>query len=135
VCLARPLVFALLLSAVTVPFGSAVAGAAVSGAPRVACFDVTGRKLDGFFSRPRTCGLVPVRSGYGNRLMDGRWSSWGSGSARGRGASYRLWSDIRVHLFAPKRVCGTRLFTKASVHYVGGGQKYWPDKTYTLKTC
>jgi hypothetical protein len=116
---------------------ASLAGGVVSAStsPKVACFDVSGKQRVGYLTRPKTCGLVPKFGVYGNRLIGGRWSSWGATTARGRGASYRLWSDITVQLFAPKNVCKTRLFTRVKVHYVGGGDEYWPDKTYTLKTC
>lgn len=110
-------------------------GAAASTPPKVACFDATGKKRVGYLTRPKTCGLVPKFKGYGNHLIGARWSTWGANVARGRGASLRLWADIKVQLFAPKTVCGTRLFTRVKVHYVGGDSEYWPDKTYTLKTC
>jgi hypothetical protein len=111
------------------------AGKAARVAPKVACFDLSTNRLRGYLSHPKECWLKPRWSGFGNVLTGARWSSWGMSAAAGRGASYRLWADIEVRLSAPRRACGTTLFTRALVHYVGGGDEYWPDKTYTLRTC
>lgn len=114
------------------------AAASARATPKVPCFG-TNFELDEpltFRTRPKTCSLVPKDSSdWGNGLMQMRWSSWTGKEARGRGASYRLWSDIQVRLSAPKRVCGRLVFTRAKVVYVGGGEEYWPDKVYALKTC
>src|SRR5690348_4760592 len=109
-------------------FVCAVLGALPTGVasartvPKVPCWG-TNFELDEpltFRARPKTCSLVPRKAGeYGHGLMQMRWSSWGSTEARGRGAAYRLWSDIQVRLSAPKRVCGRLVYTRAKVVFVG----------------
>lgn len=109
------------------------AGTATAATPKVACWDMTGETRVAARRKPRECGLSP-RSTAGNYLIGARWSRWTRRGARGRGASFRLWGDVAVRLFAPRRVCGGRFFTRARVHYVGGGAA-WPDRTYRLRSC
>jgi hypothetical protein len=118
----------------TAPVENAAAGASPA-TPKVACWDMVGDKRVGAARKPRDCGLVPRDSTYGNYLTGFRWTKWKATWGRGRGASYRLWPDIIVRLGTPRRVCGGRFFTRAHVHFVGGGRRYWPDRSYPLRSC
>jgi hypothetical protein len=137
--MSRRLALALVTAAAA---GVVVPTQASAATPRVTCWN---SEADGSTSRSTAvrptgvCGILPKRQrgtgygDYGNGLLRMRWSSWSS-TAKGRGASLRLWGDIRVTLAKPRRVCGTYQYTRATVVYVGGGPS-WPTKRFALKTC
>jgi hypothetical protein len=117
--------------------------------PKAPCWNVRGDARASAAVRPKSyCTLVPTKKSSdvnidepgsltkgGNILLGFKWSTWGAKSARGRGASYRLWAEIKVKLYAPKNTCGGRYFTRARVVYVDGDRKYWPTTRYALKVC
>jgi hypothetical protein len=125
-----------LLALVLIPPGDALAAS-----PRVTCWNYAdgGTKRASAVRPAGLCGILPRRQrgtgygDYGNGMLGMSWSRWGS-TARGRGASYRLWGDIRVTLSGPRRTCGIYQYTRATVVYVGGGSS-WPTKRFALKTC
>lgn len=121
------------LTVASLAMGATVLAHAAS-APRVACWDITGKHLSGYKAHPSTCGLRPAAGGFGHRLIGFTWSAYGSTTARGEGAAYRQWAETQVRLDRPRTQCGHRVFTRAFVRYVGYGGG---DKTflYFLKSC
>jgi hypothetical protein len=102
--------------------------------PKVACWNAAATQRVGFRVRPRTCGLLARSDNAGYYMIGTRWGTWRPSAARGSGTAYRLWPDVRVRLFAVRRRCGHRVFTRATVHQVGR-----PDseriRTIALRIC